>query len=122
MAAHLVERRFANTQEKIPFRKRFTFRWDRLRRVVIAGLFAFGLAALQFFPVWLTRDYVDHDLQGINADATLEGQYDLGEAARYFVSDLDAIRLDTSRNSDQAVAVDYTYIGLMVFLLLGGAL
>ena len=120
--AHLVERRFTSTHEKLPFRQRFTFRWDRLKRVAIAGIFAFGLAALQFFPVWLTRDYVDHDVQNFNEDGTLEGQYDLPEAIRYFISNLDAIRLDTSRNSDQAIAVDYTYIGPMVFVLIGGVL
>ncbi|MEO8608318.1 MAG: hypothetical protein ABI690_10570 [Chloroflexota bacterium] len=118
---HLIERR-QDISKKISFRRRFNFRWDRLRRVAIAGLFAFGLAALQFFPVWLTRDYVDHDIQSFNDDGTLEGNYDLAEAARYLVSNLDAVRQDTSRNADQAIAVDYTYIGPMVFVLMGVAL
>src|SRR6185436_9576655 len=30
---HLFERRIHGTEAKIPFRHRFTFRWDRLRRV-----------------------------------------------------------------------------------------
>jgi hypothetical protein len=119
---HLFERRIHSIQEKIPFRQRLIFRRDRFNRVVIAGIFAFGLAALQFFPVWLTRDYVDHDAQRINNDGTLEGQYDLATAARYFTSNLDEVRLDTSRNADLAVAVDYTYIGPLVFVLMGGAL
>ncbi|MBZ0289756.1 MAG: hypothetical protein K8I30_19190, partial [Anaerolineae bacterium] len=119
---HLFERRAETGSKKPPFRERFLFRRDRLKRAALAGIFAVGLAAVQFFPVWLTRDYVDHDIQGFNEDGTLEASYDLPQAARYFLTDTVALRLDTSRNYDQAIAVDYTYIGPMVFVLIGGAL
>lgn len=117
---HVIEKRA--TQEKLPLRKRFGLRRDLLKRVALAGVFAFGLAAVQFFPVWVTRSYVEHDEQRFSDNDTLEGAYDLTEAARYFVSNLDAIRHDTTRNADVAVAVDYTYIGPMAFLLMGSAL
>jgi hypothetical protein len=70
IAVHLLERKpptvsddnTGTTHYRLFRNQNFAIRWDRLRRVGIAFAFAFGLAAIQFFPVWLTRDYVNHDL------------------------------------------------------------
>jgi|GEM_PF-1760672 len=121
---HIVERRTpaqpTDSQHSTLRTRRFVVRWDQLRRVGVAGAFAFGLAGAQFFPVWLTRDYVDHDVQKFNADGTLEGHYDFAQASAFFTSPSEALRTMPGVIYEQAVAVDYAYVGSMVFLLIAG--
>jgi len=126
---HLVERKQRNasndntgtTHYVSRITGNYTFRWDRLRRVGIAAGFAFGLAAIQFFPVWLTRDYVNHDVQKFNADGSLQGQYEMTQAAVNFLYPWAENSFLNVINYQVNVAVDYTYLGAMVFLLIGGA-
>jgi hypothetical protein len=96
---------------------RWQFRFDRVRRVLIGGAFAFGLSALQFMPVWVVRDRVDHF-----ENPQLEGRYSLEVAALNFIYPYPAWgvfeRPDIS-NPILLVGVDYSYIGLVPFLLIG---
>ncbi|MFN8371979.1 MAG: hypothetical protein U0694_03765 [Anaerolineae bacterium] len=92
-------------------------RLDRLRRVVIAGAFGFGLAALQFMPVWTVRDNVYH-----YENPELSGRYSLEVAALNYIYPYPAWgifeRPDVA-NPVLLVGVDYSYIGLVPFLLIG---
>ncbi len=98
--------------------KRWHFRADRFRRICIAFIFAFGLAALQFFPVWVTRDYVNHPAQDINTDGSLAGSYDLGQAVTNLTYPWPQWQNFETPDSGQLAAVDYAYIGIAPFLLI----
>lgn len=106
VALHLVERT----------RGRWNFRYARLRRVFIAGVFAFGLSALQFFPIWQVRDYVTHGQQLMNADGSLANNYDLLQT----LTNLTQPWQQWHPNYAQTliVSVDYAYIGSIVFILI----
>ncbi|MBI1281813.1 MAG: hypothetical protein GC179_27055 [Anaerolineaceae bacterium] len=105
VALHLIERH----------QGRWRFRYDRLQRTLIAGLFAFGLSALQFFPVWQVRDFVTHVQQVINNDGTLENSYSIGQAFNNLTQPWPLWGLQhPSKLSD---AVDYAYIGNIIFVL-----
>jgi hypothetical protein len=129
IAFHLVERKprtvsddnTGTTHYRLFRNQNFAIRWDRLRRVGIAFTFAFGLAAIQFFPVWLTRDYVNHDLQKFNADGSLQGNYEFTQAALNHLYPWSKMSFMNWINYEVNVAVDYTYISATVFLLIGGA-
>lgn len=111
---HLWERR--------PDSGYWMLRKDRLLRVVIGGLLAFGLASLQFIPVWAVRDFVDHPVQYIDsASGQLAGNYDLAQAVvnliypwpKWIIFDQPTVGLDA--------IVDYAYVGTVVigFILCG---
>jgi len=106
IALHLIER----TQGRLHFR------YDRVRRAVIAGIFAFGLAALQFFPVWQIRDFVTHDQQIIHADGTLDNNYDFGQAFNNLAQEWLIWGLHHPLHLMDAV--DYAYVGNIVFVLI----
>jgi hypothetical protein len=110
VAPHLIERA----------QNRWHFRRDRLQRVILAGVFGFGLAALQFFPIWQTRDFVTHEQQGINADGTLENNYDFAQA----VTNLTSPWQEWAQHQTNTLydAVDYAYVGNIVFILIALAL
>lgn len=103
---HLIERN----------QGRWHFRPDRFRRAIIAGVFAFGLSAVQFFPVWQIRDFVTHDQQTIRADGTLDNNYDVGQA---FNNLAQPWQVWESHHPETALyPVDYAYIGNLVFILI----
>ncbi len=106
VALHLIERN----------QGRWHFRPDRLRRAIIAGVFAFGLSAIQFFPVWQIRDFVTHQQQVINADGTLESNYDVVQTLYNLA--LPWHDWGFQHPSTLADAVDYAYIGNLVFVLI----
>lgn len=106
VALHLFERT----------RGRWHFRADRLRRLFIAMIFAFGLSALQFFPIWQVRDYVTHGQQIINADGSLANNYDLLQALTNLT--LPWQQWHTNYVQTLLVSVDYAYIGSAVFILI----
>jgi hypothetical protein len=96
---------------------RWKLRLDRVRRVLIGGAFAFGLSALQFMPVWTVRDSVDHF-----QNPELAGRYSIEVATLNFIYPYPAWsvfeRPDVA-NPILLVGVDYSYIGLVPFLLMG---
>ncbi|MEZ4670442.1 MAG: YfhO family protein [Anaerolineae bacterium] len=94
-----------------------------LGRIVTAGLFAFGLSALQFFPVWQTREFVTHQQQVINPDGRLEANYDLQQS----FANLTIAWPEWSASQQISAgallgAVDYAYIGLTPFAFMLAAL
>ncbi len=95
---------------------RWHFRWDRLKRAVIAGAFAFGLSALLFFPVWQTRDFVTHEQQDFNEDGTITNSYSFGQA----INNLLIPWQDWSNYKPTTLfdAVDYAYVGNVVAALI----
>ncbi len=95
---------------------RWHFRPDRLRRVFIAGIFAFGLAALQFFPVWEVRDFVTHSQQEINVDGTLANNYDAAQAINNLIQPWQVWGLHHPETA--LYPVDYAYVGNIVFVLI----
>ncbi|MBZ0281965.1 MAG: YfhO family protein [Anaerolineae bacterium] len=101
---------------------RWRIQWSLLKRVLIAGVFAFGLSALQFFPIWETRPYVSHDNQVINPDGSLGGNYSLGQAAANLIYPWPQWNTFQVLSYGQLIAVDYTYIGPTVFLFMVVAL
>jgi len=102
--------------------ERWRIQWPLLQRVLIAGAFAFGLSALQFFPIWETRPYVSHENQLINPDGTLGGNYSLGQAAANLIYPWPEWNTFQVLSYGQLIAVDYTYIGPTVFLFIVAAL
>ena len=121
---HLFDHSPGATEEKsrrfyLP--QHLTIRWDRLRRAVIAAAFAFGLAGVQFVPIWMTRDYVVHDNQEINPDGTLANSYSLNQAFVNFTYPWEQWS-QLPIPFTQAVAVDYAYIGVTPFILIALAL
>lgn len=107
--AHIIRRREGGWQ----------IQRDRVRRAAMAGLFGFGLSALQFFPVWQTRDFVTHQRQIINADGTLQASYDLSQSFINLITPWTQwTNLQQPEFSGLIGAVDYAYIGVFVFLLI----
>jgi hypothetical protein len=94
------------------------FRKDRLRRVLVGGGFAFGLAALQFIPVWAVRDFVDHAVQNFDANGHLVGNYSLAQATANFIYPWPKWMLFEQPNVGLNAVVDYAYIGPAVFALI----
>jgi len=91
-------------------------RFDRLRRVMIGGVFAFGLAALQFIPVWMIRDYILHD-----GNPDLFGRYSMAQATLNFIFPWGLWGSQGLTLLNMIESVDYAYIGPAVFLLIGAA-
>jgi hypothetical protein len=103
---------------------RFTTSWrlrrDQLKRALLAGMFAFGFSALQFFPIWETRDYVTHELQTFETDGSLQRDYTLAQAAVNLVYPWEHwYSLQAPDYSGMIGSVDYAYIGPAVFLMIG---
>lgn len=90
---------------------------ERLRRVAVAGMFAFGLTALQFMPVWAVRDYIG----GHPGDPHLASRYDLGQALANFIFPWPNWSIFEDPNYKLLTGVDYAYIGPAAFLLIAGA-
>lgn len=95
---------------------RWRIRWDRVRRVAIGGLFALGLSAIQFIPIWETRGFVIHESIDLDGIGQIAGRYDMSQALvnyvypweRWYIFEIDAFGM--------FVVVDYAYIGPGVFL------
>jgi hypothetical protein len=112
-ALHLVEARGHH----------WRFRGDRLKRVIWSATFAFGLSALQFFPVWETRAFVSHEVQTFNNDGSLGRSYGLGQAAVNLIYPWDEwFSLQAEDFKGLIASVDYAYIGPTVFVLIAFAL
>jgi hypothetical protein len=94
---------------------RWRARTDRLRRAALAGIFAFGLSALQFVPVWTVRGFIRHDAQVVDA-GSLSGSYSLGQAFRNMTTPWQDWRILESEGL--LTPVDYGYIGACVFALI----
>lgn len=89
---------------------RWRLRGDRVRRLAAGGGLALGLSAVQFLPVWITRDYVIHQ-----ADPLLDARYEIPQALVNFIypwEQWSVFRL--------YMVVDYAYIGPTVFLFIAG--
>lgn len=106
LAVHLINR----------IQSRWHFHYDRFLRVLAAAAIAFGLSALQFFPVWQTRDFVTHQQQEINADGALVNNYDLTQAAVNLTQTWYA--WNNHHPDFLFPVVDYTYIGTTTFVLI----
>lgn len=107
VAVHLIERS----------QGRWHFHRDHLLRTVAAFTLAFGLSALQFFPVWQTREFVTHPPQEINEDGSLLNNYDLTQAAANLVQPWGI--WNDQRSDSLFIAVDYSNIGSTPFILIG---
>jgi hypothetical protein len=94
---------------------RWGVRKDRLRRVALAGVFALGLSALQFVPVWAVRSFIKHDAQVVDA-GSLSGSYSLLQAFRNLTTPWKDWRVFESEGL--LTPVDYGYIGAGVFALM----
>lgn len=110
----------ARLQAAARFWSRFArhIHWDRLRRVLLAGAFAFGLAAPQFFPIWQTREFVIHPNQEINSDGSLRGSYGLDQAFVNFSAPWPDWNAGREEIEGYLTAVDYAYLGLVPFLMI----
>ncbi|NWF70060.1 MAG: hypothetical protein HXY40_13320 [Chloroflexi bacterium] len=100
---------------------RWRLRGERLRRVLAGGVFAFGLAALQFVPLWMVRGSIDHF--GVQFDDSLQlvDRYSLEQAALNFIYPWPGWLLFERPDLEihtMLVGVDYNYIGLVPFLLI----
>lgn len=99
---------------------RWSLRRDRLKRALLAGVFAFGFSALQFFPVWETRDYVTHEIQAFEMDGSLQRDYTLAQAAVNLLYPWEHwYSLQAPDYSGMIGSVDYAYIGPATFLMIG---
>ncbi|MBL8155625.1 MAG: hypothetical protein JNM70_15690, partial [Anaerolineae bacterium] len=99
---------------------RWSLRRDRLKRALLAGVFAFGFSALQFFPIWETRDYVTHQLQAFEMDGSLQRDYSVTQAAVNLLYPWEHwYSLQTPDYSGMIGSVDYAYIGPAAFLMIG---
>ncbi|MCB9452668.1 MAG: hypothetical protein H6672_14615 [Anaerolineaceae bacterium] len=104
--------------ERAPESGRWRFQKDRLHRIAIGGGFAFGLAALQFFPVWAVRDFVDHAVQHFNSAGQLAGSYGLAQATTNLIYPWPKWIVFEQPNVGLNVVVDYAYIGPLVFIFM----
>ncbi len=96
-------------------------RWDRLKRVGIAGVFALGLSMIQFMPIWAVRDFVDHE--GVRFDQLtnqIDSQYDMSQAIANFTYPWENWRIFEDAPFLMNVVVDYAYIGPTAFLFIAG--
>ncbi|MBI5669949.1 MAG: hypothetical protein HZC41_18295 [Chloroflexi bacterium] len=107
-AAHLTGREYG----------RWHVQWWRVRRVALGAGFAVGLAALQFVPVLATAGFIIHD-----GDPALLTRYSLAQAAVNLIYPWELWRpaFDEVPPFNLFVVVDYNYIGLAPFLLIGAA-
>jgi hypothetical protein len=107
------------TQIVVRHNGRWRLASDRLGRIVMVGLLAFGLSAAQFFPIWQTRDFVTHQRQIINTDGTLQASYDLKQS---FINLTTPWSQWTSLQQPELTglfgAVDYAYVGTFLFMLI----
>ncbi len=91
-----------------------------LRRSLIAGAFAFGLSALLFFPIWTTRTFVSHEPQTFEPDGSLSRSYSLTQSFINLIYPWNEwYELQAPDFSGLIAAVDYNYLGLGIFLLIG---
>lgn len=96
---------------------RWQWRWDRLQRVLIGGAFALGLTALQFLPLWVVREFVQHRRIDFDSAEQLAERYDMTQAVSNYIFPWENWTV-FERSFEQIVAVDYAYIGPTVFLLI----
>jgi hypothetical protein len=90
-------------------------RKDRLRRAALAAIFAFGLSALQFVPVWTVRSFIKHDAQVVDA-GSLSGSYSLAQAFGNLTTPWSDWHI--LEQEGLLTSVDYGYIGAGVFALI----
>ncbi len=104
---------------------RWRVQWARLRRVLVGGGLALGFAAVQFLPIWTTRDFVVHARVALDGsgqfDPSLESHYELTQAVVNYVYPWSQWHIFDDRSPwYQRVVVDYAYIGPGVFLFVAG--
>lgn len=88
-------------------------RLDRLRRVTTGGLFAFGLAALQFMPIWAVRAWVNHDKADI-----LATRYTMQQALINLTTPIRDWWVFDLPPYTTIVGVDYSYVGVIIICAL----
>jgi hypothetical protein len=88
--------------------------WLPIRRLAVGGVFAFGLTALQFMPVWAVRDYIG----GHPGDSLLTSRYDLGQALANFTFSWPGFLIFEDPYYHMIADVDYAYIGPTALLLI----
>ncbi len=85
----------------------------RLRGVVIAGVFAFGLCAVQFLPVWAARAYISHP-----GDPALSSSTSVEVAlAGYLQPHPEWVKL--KKDGVLFEGVEYAYVGPLALAALG---
>lgn len=102
---HLVERK----------QRGWRWRFDRLKRVLVGGIFAFGLAMPQFMTNWAIRDFIYH-----GRDTNLNIRYDMGQALVNLIFPWGNWSVFENPDFNLNIGVDYAYIGTTVFLLIAG--
>ncbi len=91
------------------------FAFRRARGVALAGLFALGLCAVQFLPVWAARDYIEHP-----GDPELVSQHPIDVTlAGYLTPHPKWSRLREVYEHDVYETVDYAYVGPLALVVLG---
>jgi hypothetical protein len=94
------------------------WRWDRLRRVIIGSVFAFGLSALQFMPIWVVRSFVSHESVSFDLDGRIIGNYDMPQAMLNYIFPWNRWAVLEQPDFGQYAVVDYAYVGVSVFLFI----
>jgi len=94
--------------------KTWRLRFDRMTRVAVGAVFAFGLAMLQFWPIWVVRGSIGH-----TGDPALTTRYGFGQVVRNFIAKPDDWIADAINTASSVqLAVDYAYLGLPVFIII----
>jgi hypothetical protein len=100
---------------------RWQLHGDRLGRVALGGILAFGLTCIQFLPLWLVRESVDHQVAAFDpATGQLAGNYLLGQSVANFIQPWTQWSQLQNPPNELLAAVDYAYIGPAPFLILLG--
>ncbi len=108
---------------------RWRIQWPRIRRVLIGGGFGFGLALIQFVPIWSVQGFIAHKGVVFNEsgqfDPAYDSYYDLTQALNNYIYPWEDWSIFQLPPFTLNVVVDYAYVGPTVLLfiaLLGVAL
>lgn len=107
---HLARRQRADHAQGL-----WRFETRRVRRVLLAGVFALGLAMIQFLPVWAIRESIRH-----GSDPLLSDRYGPEQTIANFVIPWPDWEYREG-SADVLIGVDYAYIGPIAFLFIGAA-
>ena len=90
-------------------------------RLTIAALLTLGLTAIQLLPLWLVREYVSHQPITFNPDTSqIASQYSLGQSLANLTLPWESWQALQNPPLNLIASVDYAYIGLLPFALIGG--
>jgi hypothetical protein len=93
-------------------------RWDRVRRLILGGVFAFGLAALQFMPIWSVQDSI---AGGHGSDLDLHDRYSFDQAVINMTTPFEDWRKYESSMYGLFPGVDYNYVGSLTTIPVAAA-